>query len=239
MKNKMHLTEQERETLDWLKNHGWYNWGSEYYYSDVFAHELPKRVNKTEQQMDAILMSLRHKQLIHLWEHEFEEKVGDEFHMYMGNVVSPTWRTYDFYDELDEDHIKYEFGGEDPRENDDEEPLTHEMRVSPFMKQFEEEICALQKGEPILNVNGNPMGGAMWNLIISHRDFCLWTGYNPETGEIREGGPHILPNANWSVKKTKAYFGLTGTSTYDPENPGENVMHSFLRLYNWIKPSRR
>ena len=238
MKDKMHLTEPEKETLDWLKTAGWYNWGSEYYFSDVFAHELPDRLEKTQKQMDAILTSLKFKQLVVLWEAEYDERTEDGFQAYVGYIVGPTWRTYDYYGELDKEHIKYEFGGQDPRENDDMQPLTHEMMVSPFMKQFTEELHAIQKGEPVLNVNGNPMGGAMWNLIISHRDLSLWTGYNSRTGEFLEGGPHIVPNANWSVKETKAYFGLTGTSTYDPENPQENVMHSFLRLYNWINPSR-
>lgn len=234
MKNKMHLTEAEKETLDWLKETGWYNWGiGEPYYSDVFGHDMPTNMNKTEEQMDTILSCLYRKNLITWWEHECYDDEKDGW--FMGLVITATWRTYDFYDELTDEHIEYHFNGKDPREEDDATPLTHEMRVSPFMEQFEKEMIARQNGEDILSVNGNPMGGAMWNLIISHRDLSLWTGYDPKTEEIRPGGPHIQPNSNWRVKDVKKYFGIKGTSTHDPENPTGNVMYEFLRLYNWIQ----
>ena len=229
----IHLTGMERKTLDWLRETGWTHWNSgENYYSDIFGFQLPDRMEIPEKQMESILLGLIQKGLIKThecigWDSKTEEEV-------VGLLLYPTWRTYDFYGELDDEHIKYEFGGKDPREKEDETPLTHAMRVSPFMKEYTQEMEALQKGENILNVNGNQMGRAMWNLLISMRDLCMWTGYNERTGEIRPGGPHMRPNNSWNIKDVKAYFGLTGTSTYDPENPTENVMFSFLRLYQWV-----
>lgn len=225
----IYLTPNERKTLDWLKNVGWYNWGpGEPYFSDVFGSEIPERMGMPEEQMEYILIGLMQKGLISTHMHDDGQ--------WIRMLVYPNWRTYDFYGELDEEHINDYYGGKDPREEEDEEPLTHAMRVSPFMEEYTKEMELLQKGESIMSVNGKPMGNAMWNLIISLRDLTLWTGYDSETGEIRPGGPHIAPNANWSIKDVKAYFGLTGTSIYEPEKPFGNVMFSFLRLYNWVYP---
>ncbi len=231
----IHLTGMERKTLDWLRETGWTHWGwkhGEPYYSSIMGFEVPEKMEVPESQMEPTLLGLIQKGLIKV--HECTGWHNDE--QVVGNLLYPTWRTYEFYGEFDEDHIKYEFNGNDPREKDDEQPLTHAMRVSPFMKEYTDEMEALQKGEDILNVNGKSMGRAMWNLQISMRDMCMWTGYSQQTGEIRPGGPHIRPNSSWSIKDVKAYFGLTGTSTYDPENPTENVMFSFLRLYQWVYP---
>ena len=231
----IHLTGMERKTLDWLKETGWTHWGwkhGEPYYSSIMGFEVPEKMGIPDSQMEPTLLGLIQKGLIKV--HECTGWHNDE--QVVGHLLYPTWRTYDFYGEFDDEHIKYEFNGKDPREEDDEEPLTHAMRVSPFMKEYTEEMEALQKGEDILNVNGKSMGRAMWNLQISMRDMCMWTGYNQRTGEILPGGPHIRPNNSWSIKDVKAYFGLTGTSTYDPENPTENVIFSFLRLYQWVYP---
>ena len=231
----IHLTDMERKTLDWLKETGWTHWGTgEPYYSDIMGYDVPSRMEIPEKQIETILLGLIQKGLIKV--HECTGWDSKEKQEVVGLLLYPVWRTYDFYGELDDEHIKYEFGGHDPREKDDEEPLTHAMRVSPFMKEYTDEMESLQRGVEILNVNGNSMGRAMWNLQLSMRDLCMWTGYDQRTGEIRPGGPHIRPNNSWSIKDVKAYFGLTGTSTYDPENPTENVMFSFLRLYQWVYP---
>ena len=55
-----------------------------------------------------------------------------------------------------------------------------------------------------------------------------------EDRKIQEhSGPTFAPNNSWNIKDVKAYFQFT-TSTYDPENPTENVMFSFLRLCQWV-----
>ena len=49
-----------------------------------------------------------------------------------------------------------------------------------------------------MNVNGNPMSQAMWNLICSHRDLKMWCKWG------------MKPHRGWKISQAKAYFGLKG-----------------------------
>jgi len=49
------------------------------------------------------------------------------------------------------------------------------------------------------DVNGKPMNKAIWNLILSKRDLCLYEKCN------------MIPHRNWRITDVKTYFGLTGT----------------------------
>ena len=51
-----------------------------------------------------------------------------------------------------------------------------------------------------LNVNGNPMLLAIWNMIVSHRDLKLWTKLN------------LKPNRAWKVGDCKKYFSIKGSN---------------------------
>ena len=47
-------------------------------------------------------------------------------------------------------------------------------------------------------VNGNPMNRAIWNLIISKRDLCLYHKCG------------LIPHRNWKISDVKRYYGLSG-----------------------------
>jgi len=67
------------------------------------------------------------------------------------------------------------------------------------MTQFEKDLTAFHKREPqsFINVNGNDMPKAIWNLILSKRDIGLWSiGMKPHRG--------------WKVSDVKWYFGIKG-----------------------------
>ena len=48
------------------------------------------------------------------------------------------------------------------------------------------------------DMNGKPMNRAIYNLIVTKRDLCLY-----EKG--------MKPNRHWKITDVKDYFGLTGT----------------------------
>ena len=64
-----------------------------------------------------------------------------------------------------------------------------EQYATPFLKE-------LGSGKTI-NVNGNKMPTAIYNLIISKRDLGLWKA-------------GMKPNRHWYVSDVKKYFGLKG-----------------------------
>tara|TARA_Y100000361_G_C11006360_1_gene262021 strand:+ start:349 stop:681 length:333 start_codon:yes stop_codon:yes gene_type:complete len=86
---------------------------------------------------------------------------------------------------------------------------------SPFMVELENDADNILKGERVLNVNGSPMGNAMWNLIVTKRDLG---------GYLRGYKPHRY----WKVSQVKKYFGITGS--------GEKLMANFMALYNDVMP---
>ena len=86
------------------------------------------------------------------------------------------------------------------------------------MVELKEDTERIQKGESVLDVNGAPMGRAMWNLILTKRDLTMYcTGPRP-----------IKPHRFWKVSHVKKYFGITGS--------GEKLMANFMALYNDVMP---
>jgi len=67
-----------------------------------------------------------------------------------------------------------------------------------------------------LNVNGNQMSRAMWNLIVTKRDLSLWCGSSK-----------MKPNRHWKVTTVKEYFGLKGS--------GQKLLAQFLALYDEVE----
>ena len=58
------LTDMENKVMNYLHDGGWYNWGSEPQYSDVFSQELSSIVNIPDKQLRGVLASLVKKKLI-------------------------------------------------------------------------------------------------------------------------------------------------------------------------------
>lgn len=85
---------------------------------------------------------------------------------------------------------------------------------SPFFQQFLDDNVARAEGGELLNVNGKPMGLAIWNLILTKRDLTLW---------CKSG---IKPTRMWKVTPVKKYFGIKGT--------GENLLKNFMKLHDDI-----
>ena len=83
---------------------------------------------------------------------------------------------------------------------------------SPFIRELQDEMAALENGEQILVVNGSSMGRAVWNLICSKRDLSLWCKLN------------MKPHRNWRVTDVKKYFGIKGT--------GQKLYDNFMELYD-------
>ena len=67
-----------------------------------------------------------------------------------------------------------------------------------------------------LNVNGNQMSRAMWNMIITKRDLSLWCGPSK-----------MKPHRHWKVTTVKEYFGLKGS--------GQKLLNQFLALYDEVE----
>lgn len=91
---------------------------------------------------------------------------------------------------------------------------TEAMWKSPFMEAYLKEQKDLDEGRQILELNGTPIGQALWNLMVSKKDFSLWTKHK------------IKPNRNWKVNTAKKYFGIKGT--------GENLMEQFMLIYDTV-----
>tara|TARA_R100000005_G_C4928605_1_gene158622 strand:- start:241 stop:603 length:363 start_codon:yes stop_codon:yes gene_type:complete len=91
---------------------------------------------------------------------------------------------------------------------------TDAMWESPFMKELVQDQHNLEQGRRILELNGKPIGQALWNLMVSKRDFSLWTKHK------------IKPNRDWKVNTTKKYYGIKGT--------GENLMNQFMLIHDVV-----
>lgn len=81
------------------------------------------------------------------------------------------------------------------------------------MAELKEEIEKIQNGESVLDVNGAPMGQAMFKLIISKRNISNY---------VRIRG--MKPHRSWKVTDVKKYFGITGS--------GETLLNNFMALHN-------
>ena len=82
---------------------------------------------------------------------------------------------------------------------------------SPFMDELRGNAEALERGEQIMTVNGSPMGGAIYNLIVSKRDLTLYCNHG------------VIPTRSWKVTNVKKYFGIKGT--------GKNLLYRFMALF--------
>ena len=77
---------------------------------------------------------------------------------------------------------------------------------SPFMEEL--------AGGRTIDMNGSPMPTAIWNLIISKRDFTLW---------CRIG---MKPTRSWKVTNAKKYFGIKGSKMV--------LLNNFMELYTAV-----
>ena len=106
----------------------------------------------------------------------------------------------------------------DVLENPEKYPLlsqwTDAMWNSPFMNQYEQEGQKFEKGEPILEVQGTPMGRAVWTMILSKRDLSLYANTS------------MRPHRGWKVSDVKWYFGIKGT--------GQNLLTQFMLIFDVI-----
>lgn len=91
---------------------------------------------------------------------------------------------------------------------------TDAMWESPFMVQYLKDTQDLEQGRSVLNVDGKAMGQAVWNLIVSKRDFTMWTKHK------------MKPTRTWKVNNAKKYFGIRGA--------GESLMSEFMLVYDVI-----
>ena len=94
-RQKVKLTDMESQVMDFLKNHGWYNWGSEHSYSDVESSEIAQVTNIDMNRLRGVLASLVKKNLIHL-----EDMSNHTAINYV--IVYPLFNTYVHFDEVDE-----------------------------------------------------------------------------------------------------------------------------------------
>jgi len=87
--------------------------------------------------------------------------------------------------------------------------------TSPFFSEFIADNEARDEDQnSVLNVNGKPMGRAIWNLIITKRDLTLWCKIG------------MKPTRTWKVTPVKKYFGIKGT--------GEKLLMNFMQLHDDI-----
>lgn len=96
---------------------------------------------------------------------------------------------------------------------------TDAMWKSPFMRQYVKDTYDHEQGRPILEVNGRPLGQAVYNLTVSKRDFSLWTKHK------------MKPTRTWKVNNAKKYFGIRGA--------GESLMSEFMLIYDVIHEGMR
>ena len=82
---------------------------------------------------------------------------------------------------------------------------------SPFLQELRADAEALERGEQIMMVNGSPMGQAIWNIIVSKRDFTMYCNYG------------VIPTRSWKITNVKKYFGIKGT--------GKKLLERFMVLY--------
>ena len=88
--------------------------------------------------------------------------------------------------------------------------MTYDLN-SPFQSELINDTQRRHDGQQILEVNGSPMGGAIWNLIVSKRDLTMWCNHG------------YKPHRHWKVTDVKKYFGIKGT--------GERLLANFEGLY--------
>jgi len=107
--NLIGLTELERKVMQYLKDDGgWYNWGSEPTYSDVFSEELSEIVDIDNKSLRGVLASLVKKQLISVQNMGYHDCFPQHKEVH---IIYPTFQTYVLYDEVT-DYVRKCFGVE-------------------------------------------------------------------------------------------------------------------------------
>jgi hypothetical protein len=91
---------------------------------------------------------------------------------------------------------------------------TDAMWNSPFMRQYEIDGQKFENGQAILEVQGTPMGHAVWNLILTKRDLSLYANTN------------MKPHRKWKVSDVKWYFGIKGTK--------QTLLQQFMLIFDVI-----
>ena len=71
----------------------------------------------------------------------------------------------------------------------------------------------LEEGKSI-NVDGQEIPLAIWNMILTKRDLKLWV-------ECK-----MKPHRRWRVTDAKTYFGITGT--------GQTLLDNYMTLFNHV-----
>ena len=71
----------------------------------------------------------------------------------------------------------------------------------------------LEEGKSI-NVDGQEIPLAIWNMILTKRDLKLWV-------ECK-----MKPHRNWKVTDAKRYFGVTGN--------GQTLLDNYMALFNYV-----
>ena len=101
------LTKLERKVMKYLKDdRGWYNWGSEPTFSDVFSEELSEIVDIDNKSLRGVLASLVKKQLISVHNMGYHDAFPEHKEVH---IIYPTFQTYVLYEEVD-DYVKKCFG---------------------------------------------------------------------------------------------------------------------------------
>lgn len=85
-----------------------------------------------------------------------------------------------------------------------------DLEASPFWQQCQH---AVQNNE-YLDVNGQQMPHAIWNLIVSRRDLTLWCNIG------------MKPHRHWKVSQVKTYFNITGSKA--------TLLDRFMKIYTHV-----
>ena len=84
------------------------------------------------------------------------------------------------------------------------------LMASPFWQQCQH---AVEHNE-YLNVNGQQMPQAIWNLMVSKRDLTLW---------CKAG---MKPHRHWKVSDVKKYFNISGSR--------HTLLDRFMKIYHHV-----
>lgn len=84
------------------------------------------------------------------------------------------------------------------------------LMQSPFWQQCQHAV----EHDEYLDVNGQKMPQAVFNLIVTRRDLTLWCNIG------------MKPHRHWKVTDVKKYFNITGSK--------ETLLPRFMKIYEHI-----
>ena len=84
------------------------------------------------------------------------------------------------------------------------------LMASPFWQQCQHAV----QNEEYVDVNGQKMPHAIWNLIVSRRDLTMWCNMN------------MKPHRHWKVSDVKTYFNIKGSK--------ETLLDRFNKIYTHV-----